>query len=470
MAVKVETERKAGSQVVLSVEVPEDQVRSSIDRAYQRLAPRVKVAGFRPGKAPRPMVERQIGWSTLRQEAMELLLDTAYVTALNESGVKPLDDAGTQLEVEQFERGMPFRFKATLSVRPDVSLQDYHDIRVPRPRTEVTDKEVDETLERLRAGFAELHPVERPVAKGDFLTADVHMMQGGAVLVGESQTDYQFEVDPERLRPAGLAEGLIGVSQGETRDVRISLPADYPKRTLAGSEVNFRVTVKSVKERRLPPLDDELARLLARKEGDPTSLDALRGSVREDLEDAAARSDEIHFEDSVLNALNERTQVEMPEVLVERETARQIRNLELRLAEQGMRLDRYLAYTNQTLDQLKQERRAQDLKKVRIEMALEAVAEREGLTVPEAQVEEAVNAALAEDAQLAQRTSARTLDLLRDYLRHQLLMRRTIDYLTSLASSEASDTMSRQSTEAEPSKPETAAANPSRRASRRKEA
>jgi len=103
-------------------------------------------------------------------------------------------------------------------------------------------------------------------------------------------------------------------------------------------------------------------------------------------------------------------------------------------------------------------------------MALEAVAEREGLTVPEAQVEEAVNAALAEDAQLAQRTSARTLDLLRDYLRHQLLMRRTIDYLTSLASSEASDTMSRQSTEAEPSKPETAAANPSRRASRTKEA
>ena len=180
--------------------------------------------------------------------------------------------------------------------------------------------------------------------------------------------------------------------------------------------------------------------------------------------------DEIHFEDSVLNALNERTQVEVPEVLVERETARQIRNLELRLAEQGMRLDRYLAYTNQTLDQLKQERRAQDLRKVRVEMALEAVAEREGLTVPEAQVEEAVNAALAEDAQLAQRTSARTLDLLRDYLRHQLLMRRTIDYLTSLASSEASDTMSRQSTEAEPSKPETAAANPSRRASRTKEA
>src|SRR5207237_9228010 len=102
------------------------------------------------------------------------------------------------LEVEQFERGMPFRFKATLSVRPEVSLKDYHDIRVPRPRTEVTDKEVDETLERLRAGFAELHPVERPVAAADFRTAAVNLMQGGAVLVGERQTDSQFEVDPER--------------------------------------------------------------------------------------------------------------------------------------------------------------------------------------------------------------------------------------------------------------------------------
>jgi trigger factor len=470
MAVKVETERKSGSQVVLSVEVPEDQVQSSIDRAYQRLAPRVKVAGFRPGKAPRPMVERQIGWSTLRQEALELLLDTAYVTALNESGIKPLDDASAQLEVEQFERGMPFRFKATLSVKPEVSLEDYHDIRVPRPRTEVLEQEVNETLERLRAGFAELHPVERPVATSDFVTADIHMMQGGAVLVGESQTDYQFEVDPQRLRPAGLAEGLVGASQGDTRDVRIRLPADYPKRTLAGSDVTFRVAVKSVKERRLPPLDDDLARLLARKEDDPGTLEGLRSAVREDLEDAAARSDEIHFEDSVLNALNERTQVEVPEVLVDRETDRQVRNLELRLGDQGMRLDRYLAYTNQTLEQLKQERRSLDLKKVRIELALEAVGEREGLTVPDAQVEEAVNAALADDPQLAQRTSARTLDLLRDYLRHQLLMRRTIDYLTSLASSETSDTMNRQPIQGEPSKPDQAAANPSRRASRAKEA
>src|SRR5207245_7994745 len=173
-----------------------------------------------------------------------------------------------------------------------------------------------------------------------------------------------------RLRTAGLAEGLVGASQGDTRDVRISLPADYPKRTLAGSDVTFRAAVKSVKERRLPPLDDDLARLLARKEDDPGTLEGLRSAVREDLEDAAARSDEIHFEDSVLNALNERTQVEVPEVLVDRETDRQVRNLELRLGDQGMRLDRYLAYTNQTLEQLKQERRSLDLKKVRIELAL----------------------------------------------------------------------------------------------------
>src|SRR5919198_2346903 len=125
-AVKVETERKPGSQVVLSVEVPEDQVASSIERAYQRLAPRVKVAGFRPGKAPRPMVEREIGWPTLRQEALDLLLPTAYNSALDEAGLDPIDVP--RVEVEQFERGIPMRFTATVSIKPEITLKDYKDI------------------------------------------------------------------------------------------------------------------------------------------------------------------------------------------------------------------------------------------------------------------------------------------------------------------------------------------------------
>jgi trigger factor len=449
MAVKVETERKPGSQVVLSVEVPIDQVSKSIEQAYSRLAPRVRIAGFRPGKAPRPMIERQIGWSALRQEAMDLLLPTVYNAALDEAGLDPIDVP--RVEVEQFDRGAPFRFKATVSVKPEVTLKEYKDIRVPKPQTEISDTEVDEAIERLRLRFAELHEVERPVQKGDFLTADLHMLKGGATLVGESQTDAQMEVDPERLL-TGLAEGLYGQVKSDTRDIRITLPQDYPKADLAGSNVVFRVTVKSIKERTMPPLDDELAKLVGRGQ----DLAELRQEVRDDLQEAAARADQQRFENEVLKALGDRVDVEIPEALVDREVNRNVRELELRLQEQGIRFDRYLQYTNSNVDVVRSERRPQALQKVRLELALEAVAEREGLNVSDAEVDDAVRQALEEDQQLARKAEdLQTADPVRNYFRHQLLMRKTIDHLTSVASPEASDTMGALSDESEPQEPAT---------------
>ncbi|HVH65887.1 MAG TPA: trigger factor [Candidatus Acidoferrum sp.] len=434
-AVKVETERKPGSQVVLSVEVPADQVSKSIDQAYSRLAPRVRIAGFRPGKAPRPMVEREIGWPTLRQEALDLLLPTAYNSALDEAGLDPIDVP--KVEVQQFDRGQPMRFTATVSIKPEIALKDYNDVRVPRPRTEITDKDVDEAIDRLRSRFAELHAVDRPVQQGDFLTVDTHILKGGATLIGESQTDAQLEVDKERLLP-GLAEGLVGQQLNDTRDIRLKLPEDYPKKDLAGSEVTFRVTVKSIKERQLPPLDDELAKQVGRGQ----TLEELRQEIRDELQEAAHQADEQRFENDVLKALDERMEVEVPDALIDREINRDIRELETRLQEQlGMRLDSYLQQTKSSLEVLRAERRPRAVQKVRLELALETVAEREGLTVSDEEVEQAVNQALADDPHPSHQRELRSADPVREYFRHQLLMRKTIDYLTALASPESSDTM-----------------------------
>jgi trigger factor len=450
-AVKVDTERKPGSQVLLSVEVDADQVSRSIDQAYSRLAPRVRIAGFRPGKAPRPMIEREIGWSTLRQEALDLILPTAYNSALDEAGLDPIDVP--RVEVAQFERGQPMKFTATVSIKPEITLKDYKDIRVPRPQTEIGDTDVDEAIERLRGRFAELHAVERPVQLGDFLTADTHLVKSGAVLIGESQTDAQIEVDKERLI-SGLAEGLVGQAAGETRDIRLTLPADYPKKDLAGSTVVFRVTVKSIKERRLPPAE-ELPELMGPGQaGTETAtrqtLEELRHDLREELQDAASRGDEQRYENDVLKALDERMEAEVPEALIEREVSRRIRELELRLQDQGVKMERYLEYTNTSLDVLKAEHRPQAVQKVRLELALETVAEREGLTVSEAEVEEAVTDALAEDDHAGHRHGdLRTADPVRAYFRHQLLMRKTIDYLSSVATPDMSDTMEKPPAEGE---------------------
>jgi trigger factor len=435
VAVKVETEKKPGSQVIVSVEVPADQVGSSIERAYQRLASRVRIPGFRPGKAPRPMVEKEIGWPALRREAIDLLLPEAYNAALDEAGLDPIDVPS--VEVEQFDRGQPFRFRATVSVQPEVTLGDYHDIRVARPRTEVGDVDVNEALERLRMRFAELHDVDRPVQQGDFLVVDTHLMKSGAVLIGESQTNAQLEVDKERL-VTGLAEGLIGQRIQETRDIRVSLPEDYPTKALAGQDVVFRVTLKSIKERRLPALDDDFAKQVGRGQ----TLAELQQEVKDDLQEAAAQSDQQRFENEVLKALADRTQVEVPEAMVEREVNRQVRELELRLQEQGIRFDRYLEYTNTSRDVIRAERRSQASQKVRLELALATVAEREGIAVSDAEVEAAVQQAVQADPHPEhQREGFRNADPVRAYFRQQLLMQKTVDYLSSVASQEPSDTM-----------------------------
>ncbi len=367
-AVKVDTEKKPGSQVVLSVEVDADQVLKSIDQAYSRLAPRVRIAGFRPGKAPRPMVEREIGWPALRQEALDLILPTAYNSALDEAALDPIDVP--RVEVQQFERGQPMRFTATVSIKPEITLT-------------------------------------------------------------------QLEVDKERLI-TGLAEGLMGQAVGETRDIALTLPADYPKKDLAGQNVAFRITVKSIKERRLPPLDDELAKQVGRG----ATFDELRQEVHDELQEAAHQSDEQRFENDVLKALDERMEAEVPEALIDREVSRRIRELETRLQEQGVKMERYLQYTNTSLDVLKAEQRPQAVQKVRLELALETVAEREGLTVSDAEVDEAVNNALAEEDHGGHRHGdLRTADPVRAYFRHQLLMRKTIDFLSSVAAPESSATI-----------------------------
>jgi len=256
-------------------------------------------------------------------------------------------------------------------------------------------------------------------------------------LVGESQTDAQLEVDKERLIP-GLADGLAGQAVNETRDIRLTLPEDYPKKDLAGSEVIFRVTVKTIKERRLPPVDDELAKQVGRGQ----TLLELRQQIQNELQEAAHSADEQRFENDVLKALDDRMQVEVPEALIDREVNRRIRELETRLQDQGVKMDRYLEYTNTSLDVLRAEQRPQAVQKVRLELALETVAEREGLAVSDAEVEDAVNNALSEEDHTGHKhADLRTADPVRAYFRHQLLMRKTIDHLSTLAAPESSDKM-----------------------------
>ncbi len=378
--ISVAVERQPASRVQLRVEAPASDLDAAVSAALRRLGGRVRLPGFRPGKAPAAMVERAVGWDAVRQEAVDALLPELYSRALDQAGVQPVDDP--DLDLSPVERGQPFIFTATVTVRPDVELGDYTALRVDVPSTEVTDKQVDEMIEELRRRNSELREVERLAQSGDVLRCSLVMRRGDELLSGEEENDRDLDIDRERLLP-GLADALIGMEAGQQRSFQLTLPEDFAREELRNATVDVDVKVGAVRERILPPLDDSLASF---DEEHGTTLAELRDDYRKRLEEVTAERDREALEAAALEKLRDHAAVELPESMVEREIDRQIADLEGRLQQMGMPLDRYLEYTGTTVEKIRGERRETAVQRLRLELALDALAQAEGIEVDEAAV------------------------------------------------------------------------------------
>ena len=379
----VDVEHQPGSQVRLRVEAPPDEVDAAIAASLRRLSSRVRVAGFRPGKAPAAIVERMLGWDAVRQETIEHLVPDLYQRALQQTGVEPVADP--ELDVDTVERDKPLKFTATVTVKPEVELGDYLSLRVPMEHTEITDERVDETIEDVRRRHAELVDVQRPAQVGDVLRAVLVMRRGDEVLSGEDANERDLELDRETVIPE-IVDGIIGLSAGEQRTFEATLPQDYRREELRGATVTIDVDVHAVRERKLPPLDDALATL----DGHGSTLAELRDYQRETLVKASALSDQELHEQRALDALRESARVDVPEAMIEREIERQLADLEYRLSAIGIPLDKYLELSGQSVERLRGERRDAAAQRVRLELALDALAAAEGLEVDESQVQREV--------------------------------------------------------------------------------
>jgi trigger factor len=378
--ISVAMERQPDSRVQLRVEAPATELEIAVTAAVRRLAGRVRMPGFRPGKAPAAMVERAVGWDAVRQEAVDALLPDLYTRALEQAGVQPVGDP--QLDLEPVERGQPLVFTATVTVRPDVELGDYHSLRVDVPASEVTHEQVEQMIEELRRRHSELSDVDRPAQAGDVLRCTLVMRRGEDVLSGEDEEDRDLDIDRDRLLP-GLADALIGLEAGAQRSFQLNLPDDFGREELRGAVVDVGVSVSAVRERILPPLDDTLAVL----DEHGATLEELRVHYRTRLEEVSAEHDREALEAAALEALRNHVVIDLPESMVEREIDRQISDLELRLQSMGMPLPRYLEYTGTTVEKLRGERREAAVQRLRLELALDALVEAEGIEVDEAAVE-----------------------------------------------------------------------------------
>src|SRR5216683_87734 len=257
----------------MTIEVPADLVDATYERVLTRLASRSKLEGFRPGRAPRALVEARIGPAALREEVVEAIVPEVIRQALQEKSIDPIDNQ--DVEVVELERGRPAQLKATVTVMPEVTLADASSLNVAIPSVEVTDEMVERRLEDVREPMAEITPVEREARAGDVAVIDVEVEADGAVVPSESRSAMEAELKEGALLPELLA-AIPGAMVGETRAATVTFPDDYGEPRLAGKEATIKVTLQGVKEKVLPALD--VADALVER-GLPSHLDSLERSL-----------------------------------------------------------------------------------------------------------------------------------------------------------------------------------------------
>lgn len=387
---KTQVSELADNRVRLDIEVPAGDVDHAFEHALSDLSQSVRVPGFRKGKAPKPLVMRQVGRDTVVEEALRDHLSGWYSRAVAVAGIDPIDRPTIDWTDEPLE-GAPFAFTAEVEVKPPPEVNSYKGLEGVKPETAVPQEAVDGEIERLRATVAELTAVERGAQEGDFLVIDFEGTMDGTPFEGGSGSQYAVELGTGRL-VAELEQGLVGMKAGDERDIPLTMPEDYAAEHLAGKDVSFHVKMSDVKERVLPDLDDEFAMSVSEFD----TLDELRADITERVQKVIEDESERRFRSSVLDALGQELKTPVPDALVTSRLSSMTRSFSQTLQARGVALEDYLRVTGMTPEQLVDDMRAQALDLVRKDLALEAVVAAENIEVTDEMVEEWVREQAAE--------------------------------------------------------------------------
>ena len=423
--------RLEDNKVRLDVEVPPDAVRQGVEAKVRELGRKVRVPGFRPGKAPRRVIENHLGRDYIYMEALQEELPGWYSQAVVETDLRPIDRPEIHFD-EPLDEKEGFKFSATVAVRPEASLGGYKGLEVPRREVEVSDEQVGEQLEQMRGQFATLAAVEdRPVQEGDFVIIDFRgeRLATGEPLEGGEAEDYMLEVGRGELLE-DFEKNLVGMNAGERKQFAVTFPPDYAEGSLRGQSVLFHVNVKEIKERDLPPLDDEFAKEASEFE----TLEELRAAVREQLEEAARQRVDGEFRGRVLDVVAEGAEVEVPEVMVHEKAHEMVQSFERSIRAQGIEPEQYYQLAGASHADLEERVRPDAEDTVKKELVLDAVAAAEGIEADEEQVMHEIGH-LAENSERSAEALAETMRQNGTYalLGEEISRQRALDYLVENA-------------------------------------
>ena len=369
------------STVLLEIELPPERLSRAIDDAVRALARRTRVPGFRPGKAPRAVLERHLGPGTVLDEAVEHLVHDAYRDALAEEDVLPLTNA--DVEIVKAEEGKPVVFKATVQVRPEVDLGDYKHFNFSPEIDTIDDARVDKVLEELRDQNATLSAVEgRGAGDGDYAVISFEGSRDGVPFEGGTSERMPLILGQERLIP-GFETNLLGLEIGASTEFDITFPDDYPDTSLAGQQAHFAVHLRELREKVLPELDADFVGTL----GDFADIDALRTDIKTRLEGNALDRARHEFADRIIEYAVANATVELPDILVDQEI--EVMHDEFRgtIARQGITEEAYLKALDKTDADLHTEFRPGAEKRVQTLLVLSKVADTEGVAINDVEVE-----------------------------------------------------------------------------------
>jgi|SRR5690625_833846 len=423
MSVTAKWEKKEGNEGVLTINVSPEKFEEALDQAFKKVVKDVTLPGFRKGRIPRPIFEQRFGVESLYQDAIDIVLPSAYGEAIDQTEIFPVDQPS--IDIEEIERGKDLVFVCEVTVKPEVKLGEYKGLEVEEEKVEVTDEDVDNEIKAIQENQAELVLKEEgSVEEGNTVVIDFEGFLGDEAFEGGKGENHPLEIGSGQFIP-GFEEQLVGKTAGEETEVTVTFPADYHSEDLAGKEALFKVKIHEIKEKELPELDDDFAKDV---DEEVETLAELKEKKKEQLQKEKEQAAENKKREKLIEKVTENAEIDIPEAMIETELDQMMREFEQRLQMQGMTLENYFQFSGQSEDELKEQMKNDAEMRVKTNLTLEAILEAENIEV----TEEDIDSELQEMADLYKMEKEQILGMLGgnpDVLKEDLKIKKAINFI-----------------------------------------
>lgn len=369
------------NMVKLTIEATAEDFEKALETAYHKNKGKMTVQGFRKGKAPRAIIEKMYGAAVFYEDAANEIIPDAYEEAAKESGLEIV--SRPEIDVTQIEKGKSFIFTAEVAVKPEVTLGQYKEIEVEKADTSVSEDEINAELDKARDQNSRTISVEdRPVADGDMTTIDFEGFVNGEAFEGGKGTDYPLTIGSHSFIDT-FEEQLIGKALGEKCEVNVTFPEEYHAAELAGKPAMFKVTIKEIKKKELPELDDEFAQDVSEFD----TLEAYKESLKANIQERKEKEAKSAKEDAVIEKIVENAEMDIPQPMIETQKRQMAEEFAQRLQMQGLALEQYFQFTGMDANKFMETLEPQALKRIQSRLVLEAIVKAENITVSDEEIE-----------------------------------------------------------------------------------